>query len=380
MMAFPVGIGIGVAYVALSYIAGSFFTSEKIKAYAKIEIGELLLTTILLAIILSAYGSSDLLNAVAGSGSDVGGTVSKIETQLQIPLEKAVDSLMYSSYGLSKYMSYYYNIHAPTPYVSPIFSDSPGSGMGPLQMQISAGLDTVVLNLFLVKAVKTLYIFLEFVLSGLILPLGVILRFIPPTRKIGGILIGTALAVHFVFPAAVEWTTQLAPAMMPTYTKMQYIPFIPDPGNPPDAGVICSEVMQTVYTLGDLLGPLVICLVACLVATIGYLACVGYPGIYPILTGTGCLGAGGNSWGFYQYIFPVSEIPNLSLANIVLTPDKAQELFEVVIGKMMPAIIEINLTVLIMIVIQIAATIVLARAFSQALGAEGQLYGIGRLI
>ena len=381
-VALPVGAAIGVAYVALAYIAGSFTTSDKLKAYAKLEVGELLISAILISIVLFAYGSNEMLEAVAGANSDVAGTAAKLESAFELPMQKAVNSIMYSSYGLSKYISYYYNIHGPTPYVSPIFSDSPGSGMGPLQMQLSMGLDTLTLNLFLVKAVKVLYIFLEFVLSNLILPLGIILRFVPPARKVGGVLIGIALAVHFVFPAAVEWTSQLAPAMMPEYYNVlnENIPVIPDPGKPPLAGMMCSETMQTVYSMGDLLGPLAICLVACLLSGPGYLACLGVPGVFPTVTGAGCLGGAGNIWGFAQYAFPVAQIPGLATSELALTPDRAQQLFEIVLAKIMPAVMEIGLATLILIIIQIACTVVLARAFSQALGAEGQLYGIGRLI
>ena len=165
MAAIPIGLAIGIAYAALAYFAGSITNSEKLRAYSKIEVGELVVCAILITIVVLAYGSNELLTAVAGDKSATMDTYEKIENEMQAPLMKSVDSLMLSSYSLSKYVSYYYNIHGPTPYISPIFSDSPGSGLGPLQMQLSMGLDSVALNLFLVKAVKTLYLFLEFVLT-----------------------------------------------------------------------------------------------------------------------------------------------------------------------------------------------------------------------
>jgi len=374
-----IGASLGILYVALSYMVGYFLTNEKIKAYAKIELGEVIVA-LLIAVLVASFYTEAFYNALLGQ-PDPGvthgvntvwkSTISKIDQKIEKPIEESINSLTESTYSLSKYMSYYYNIHLPVPYASPMFSDSPTSGFGPLQMQLFSGLDTVMLNLFLVKAVKTLYVFLSFI-GTLLLPLGFILRFLPPFRKVAGLMIGISLAVHFVFPVSVLYTTQYADDMMPAYVKNgKHIGgWVGDPGNPPLSGMICSEVMQGVYTVNDIVGPAIITAGICIWSGPAFAGC--FSSLYNIMQ---------QIWYFgLNYGFPTIQILPLSNNDLVLTADEAQKIFNKVLQEQLPAIVEVHVASLFMIIVQIATTFVLAKNFSEALGAEGQIYGVGRLI
>ncbi len=386
--ALPLGIAIGVAIIALCYMASQLFSSEGLKAYAKIELGEIILSVILVLIVLAAFDSvpgtlSKVLN-VPTSQFGVIEAGQALHDSLEVPLSRALDALVSNTFRLTKIISYNYNSQLGVPGISPMYSSSPGAGASPLMLQLQTGMDTTSMTLLLVRGVRVAAVFLDFAIRIFLLPLAIFLRFVPPTRKIGGMLMGIALAVHLVFPAAVGVGLEMGGAFDPNLS--QPVKVIDDPGTPPSRSITCSPYMATMYGVGEIVGPTGICVGVCSILLLtpwtaaAYPACVGAAGAPPIAPGIGCSGILGELWALAQLAFPVLTSINLTTSNLGATPDQISNIYQILVNQAMPTVVNLNLAALIIMVLALAATIVLARNFAQVLGGEGQFYGLVKLV
>ncbi|MDE1798638.1 MAG: hypothetical protein KGH63_04525, partial [Candidatus Micrarchaeota archaeon] len=258
--ALPLGASIGIAFLALAYMLSQLLSSEPLRAYVKIELGELILSLILCLVVLAAFDQgpgtlSKVLN-IKTSQFGVAEAGSALQASLEAPLQRALDALVQNTFRLTKIISYNYNSQLAVPYISPMYSASPGAGASPLTLQLQTGMDTTSMTLLLVRGVRVGADFLDFAVQLFLLPLALLLRFIPPTRRVGGLLLGISLAVHLVYPAAVGAGLELGGQFFPSGA----VGVIDDPGTPPGRGAICSPVMSAMYGLGEDVGPQAICM------------------------------------------------------------------------------------------------------------------------
>ena len=405
LVAVPFGIGLGLAIIAFAYMIGSLLHLDGMKSWSRLELGELAFSAILVLIIaevLSPAGQLAFTKAVTGVQMDTDTVQVYMYTYMEKPLEKVTEAIAISSMHLSKIVSYNYNYQLPVPYLSPTGSSSPGAGAGSLQMAVMMGMDSTALNLLLAHAMQLIYVFLVFALSTFFMPLGIILRCIPPLRKIGSLLLGISLAVYLVFPAAVYWSTALlgsavcttsaggtppsvGPSGMPNTCNSDYVynKLIPDVGRPPSASFVCSPVVAGLYNAGEQVPSWVIAAVAC-IPTIPfgvYPGCVGKPGLSsPPVDGFGVAGIVSYLMWLAQYGFPVVASSALKSAGDNLDPAFMSTVYHSMVNYLLPLAVLRNLAVLFMALIQLAVTIIMARELSQALGAEGQFYGLTKLV
>ncbi len=384
LVAVPYGIAIGTGIVAFAYMIGSLLQSDAMKSWSRLELGELVVSAILVVLVaeaLSPAGQAGIIKAFTGVSMGIDELQSRMYVYMELPLEKVTEAVAISSMHLSRIISYNYNYQLPIPYFSPTGSSSPGAGAGPLQLSVMIGMDSTALNLMLVHAVKLVFVFLIFLLGTFFMPLGIILRFIPPLRKIGSMLLGTGLAVYLVFPIAIFWGTSLLAFSVspPDYDAGR---LVQDPGRPPTSGFVCSTVTSALYSAGEQIPAWIIGGIVCIptIITGGYVACVGTPGSPPTYGG-GVAGIVAYLMWLFQYGFPIATTQSLKSAGDTLTPDFVSSgVYQPMVGYLLPLAVVRNLAVLFIVILALAATIILARQFAQVLGAEGQFYGLTKLV
>ncbi|MFA5108079.1 MAG: hypothetical protein WC492_00930 [Candidatus Micrarchaeia archaeon] len=398
------GIGIGAAIVAFTYMVGRFTGSQTMAAYSKIEVGELFFAAILLAIVLGALASNAYIIKVLTGGSfeSPQDAVVRMQAIMETPLVSTIDVMTRNTFRFTKVASYSYNYQGPNIYVAaPTSSASPGAGGNPIISQMLMAIDTSSMTLMLAKAMRIAFVFFQFAFFAALMPIGILLRAIGPTRKIGALLIGTGLALQFVFPVAVAWSTELGASFAPSLLTWQKdaLPAkggaglsLPDMGNPAGSEFIANDVVSVMYGFGNILGPGGVCTLACALVCLPTLPYGGFPACYtscygtpndpaPTNPGTACDGILGMVMYILQIGFPIATSIALETSPLNMSATEiVNNFYNPLVDTIMPIIVERNLAILIMIVLQLSATIVLARAFSNALGSEGQLYGIGRLV
>ncbi len=405
------GLAIAASLVAIFYMLGQYLSIEGLKAYSRVEVGELVLSVVVAAVVLAAFTSQlPILQVVSGDNTMSSVKVAGLmQTYMERPLVSMIKVLSQDAFRFTKVASYNYNYQAPSflPF-NPTSSNSPGSGGYPIITQLTTAVDTSSMTLLLAQTARIAYLFMDYSFALLLMPIGFILRFIPPTRKAGGLLLGIGLSVHLVFPAAVVMTSGLATSFAPSLSPDSSNPrswendggqaadgkglLLADPGDPPSSGIIANPAAQTLYQAGEVIGPKGVCSAACaaicapLVVTGGFIACwegcMGEsPPQAPYIPGWACQGIYGMVSWLLQVAFPVYGTYAVENSGLAKSPDEiASQYFDPLIHTVLPVAIERNLAVLLMIVIDLAASVVLARAFANVLGGEGQLYGLNKLI
>lgn len=424
------GGGIGIAIVALSYMAGYLLDAPAVKAYAKTELGELIASVVVVVLVLGVLGSAPgVIGTLSPWGAGGGGGCavtsggdkvacsfderitypntekgvaacravcamygpafieSRIDDAMILPLNRLVEAMARSSMRLSKLISYNFNYQAPIPFVNPTGSSSPGAGGYMLQSALLLGMDMTALNLLLATGIKVAYAFLVAVAGQVLLPVGILLRFIPPVRPLGNILLAITLSIGLVFPLSVIWGSYLLAGTGYTHNAgagdYDAGRIVQPVDNPPSTTLTCSPVMGGVAAYGEDIIAYILRLVLCTGPQALLPICSDplpvNPADPPIPEGPGLqhwvafgvwlgklLWTGGASWAL------AGGAPN------------AQEIidqgFTPLVEYMLPLAVARNMTVLFMAVIQFTCSIVMVKGISQALGAESQIYGLSRLV
>jgi hypothetical protein len=386
--------------VALAFMAGQALNAQSIKAWARAEFGELIISAVLMVLLLglvSTTGQMGIVKALAPPSNPAftpatfnpppSQTLTQaIEQRMQFamvePLQGIIESLSRSSMRLSKLLSYNYNYQVGIPIVNPTGSSSPAAGGMMLQMAMILGIDSGAINLLLASAVKVIYVFLTSASGLVLLPLGILLRFIPPTRQLGSLLLAISLSVLIVFPIAVLWSTHLL--YDPAFANP--IPPMPDPPSTSSGllkNVICSPIMSGIAIVGeDLIGQLVR-----LFSCIGPQALTPFcadplpvnPFDPPIPIGPGLQ----HFVALYVWLGKFLAVAGSSLALYALAPtsqDVIDKAFTPLADNALPQAVSRNAAVLFMVVIDLVCSIVMAKNIAQVLASENQLYGLSRMV
>lgn len=379
MAAVPLGLGIGAGLMAVLYMAARLFQLEGLKAWVRLELGELAVSAILVAIVVSAYNlQTPLIDALSGSQNPAW----TIHNGLEKPLEASLESLARTMMRLTKVISYNFNYQTSFYLFASTSSSSPSAGAGVLLTEVMGGADTTSMTLLLTRGVRVGWQFLSFAAFFFLMPIGLILRFIPPTRRLAGTLLGISLALNLVFPVAIAWSVGLGSWMVDFQAPMVEVE---NRQMPAVAGAICSETMSGMYTAGEVVAPLMLSIIPCLPALLwpgAFVACVGKPGTPATSdpTATGLSGLLSTLWAIAQIFFSIAGSLILQTSDLAISPGVAVEYYNVLMDKILPVVLARNLATLLVMVMAIAPTVVLARNFAQVLGGEGQFYGLAKLV
>ncbi|VVB57463.1 Uncharacterised protein [uncultured archaeon] len=388
------GGSIGAGIVALAYMGGTALNSQSVKAWAKSEFGELIISAVLVAILLALLANlSGAIQALAPPAdanfphfnAPSSGITADIEARLykamELPLQGVVDSAARSSMRLTKLLSYNYNYQVGIPIVNPTGTASPAAGGMALQTAIIMGIDSTSLNLLLASSVRVIYVFLSSASVLVLLPLGMLLRFIPPARQVGSLLLAISLSVLIVFPLSALWGIHLL--YDPGFSgAIQPINDPPSTSSGFLKTVICSPVLSGVAMVGeDLIGQI-----------IRLFACTGPQAVTPFcadptpvnpLDPPIPIGPGLHHFvAIYAWLGKFLAGAGNSLALYALSPSSKDVLdaFNSLADNTLPAAVARNVAVLFMVVIDLLCSIVMVKSIAQTLGAENQLYGLSRMV
>lgn len=198
-----------VAILAFLYIWASLFRNQQMNAYVKQELFEVLVTAVLVLFLMSAVTAMSTLKVSsflpsnllpAGVATDT--TVYAATAGYYERVDSDMSGWLNMNYVINMYID---QIASVTPYARPLgvgLVASPMAGLASPIKQLLYNMSVALSVAFILNyAQLNVYIF---ALQGFLkyyLPLGIFLRCFTPTRKIGGTLIGVAVAFLFVFPA-----------------------------------------------------------------------------------------------------------------------------------------------------------------------------------
>jgi hypothetical protein len=197
------------AILAFIYVWGALFRNPQLHAYVKSELYEIFVSAILIVLLFSLVGAMNTMTVGAFLPAELlPDDVAPSDTVYMATAKyyEKVDNEMAGWLEINYYFSVYIDQMASvTPYARPLgvgLVASPMAGLAsPIKqllynMSVALSIAFVINHAQLVVYVFSLAAFLKYYL-----PAGFFLRCFTPTRRIGGTLIGVAVAFLFVFPA-----------------------------------------------------------------------------------------------------------------------------------------------------------------------------------
>lgn len=187
------------AFIALMHMASRFFNRPEMAAYANVELQQLFISVL---IFVAAYGAFEFADMSANVLGFAGGGQSTIDVSINFLQKTITDGIMPAYVDLVSLdikLSFWSSLqgrHGPTVW-NFVFKQVPGlepviSVVRVLTFTLTAFLGTLgtqVIIFYIIRAI-----------TPMLLAMGVLVRFFPPTRDAGVFLIVFAIAFHSVFP------------------------------------------------------------------------------------------------------------------------------------------------------------------------------------
>jgi hypothetical protein len=195
--------------LAFIYVWGTLFRNPQLISYVKSELYEIFVTGILIILIFGAIGAMSELKVSDFIPDnllpkDVDTTTNVYEAAAKF--YQHVDDDMSGWLGMNYVVNMYVDqVASVTPYARPLgvgMVASPMAGFASPIKQLLYNM-TVALSLAFIMnhAQLVVYIFALDAFLKFYLPMGIFFRSFTPTRRLGGTLIGVAIAFLFIFPA-----------------------------------------------------------------------------------------------------------------------------------------------------------------------------------
>jgi hypothetical protein len=197
--------------VAILYMAGTGFGMPALVAWCKNEVFQLSATAVMLFLMILAITAID--GATRGVVGQEALAVYHVEPN-DYALMKVGQGYMQCQYEFI-WSTYNYVIVATAPlaiiysstiHIRPLkmgFSIQPAKFIQPIMDNVQIGTTLLGSGAWASKMVWMLLLFSDKVMFAIFLPLGVVLRSLPFTRQVGGVLIAMAVAFYVALPAAV---------------------------------------------------------------------------------------------------------------------------------------------------------------------------------
>jgi hypothetical protein len=246
-------LGVSVVILAVMYLWGTLFRNTQMHAYVKSEMYELGLTAIMIPMIYGAvmvmatltvgsFVPADLVPGTSGNVTTNSNTlIYDAAAHFYQRVENDMSGWLEMNYIINMYVD---QIASVTPYVRPLgvgLVASPMAGLAsPIKQLLYQMTSALALAFVINHAQLVVYIFSLQAFLKYYLPIGFFLRAFTPTRRLGGTIMGVAVAFLFVFPAisTITYTMFYSPVGGPlvTFRAMltQYMSDGCDPGASPD--------------------------------------------------------------------------------------------------------------------------------------------------
>lgn len=195
--------------LAFIYIWSVIFRNSPLEAYVRSELFELLVSALLLVFIFGAAGALDRLTLggflpidLLPEGLDPGTSVYDAPAKYFERVGDDMSGWLELNYLFNMYID---QIASVTPYARPLgvgLVASPLAGMASPIKQLLYNMSVALSIAFVINYAQLfVYIFSLQAFLKYYLPAGIFLRCFTPTRRLGGTLIGIAVAFLFIYPA-----------------------------------------------------------------------------------------------------------------------------------------------------------------------------------
>ncbi len=384
----PVLVGalilISVAFVALSYAVSTALQNPSAIAWSKDQLREVIVGVVIVVIVYGAAATANsLISGMTGEPSAVAlgsDSLNPMLSDLNMVYGKVAQAYFAVAVQQGASLGYVVGSFGYGTYQE---NRQPLAGVSPLFIALNNAASQLTVQILSLKLVQ---VFLEYVSTAVpefFLPLGMIFRVFPFTKKLGNTLIALSLGALFMLPASlfvVKEMYGLAKDAMPNLAKARDMSFderiSPWMKSATIAAVraFCENTALRLPTeLGEWFWSPVIATIMATSCTVGYLA---------------CWLADFNT--FLYSIWPLMMLIIQDTASILVstvagdTTGIANGTYSAtvapIIGILLPAVSEINTFSIVAIVVIAAFTFAGTKAISTALGGEYVLYGISRLV
>ena len=369
----PIALMLVLLIIAIIYVLSKLLASPVLEAWTKTELQELFVSALIVfAVVAVVWGSNSAIKAFTGENDYITAATKSLTSQLGT-MGLLFDELTKAAYRIGKVVGFSYSVSVGLSIVSGYGSFATRAGLSPLYAAVFGALDQLSQAILITSAEKLLLFFFAEIVPIYLLPIAIVMRTFPFTRRIGSALIAVSLGAYILFPFGIILAGEVFKSIAGSSDSPIYIDNIqkitkegvgvPDIGMPPEHDIICSRPMAIFAAMGEWGWCLIICAVAVLLFGVGFAACCHVVHI------------------LYEYlwvpIFPIMWGPALTSYIYKYHP---QDFYMPIYNYALPAVSLSLLLSIILFLLVVIFTIVGTRSISVALGGEAELYGISKLI
>jgi len=237
--------------VAIAYMLAEFLRRPELNAWAKNEFYETLISAFLLASVFFFVGvGEETAQAFTMGENHIEWGMAYLENvkvllELEMyPILLSVD-LVVSTFATWNY-SYPFELSA----IAIILGTSPVSGFQMLGGVLVFMLDSIGMFIAVVLAQMAFLEFVEVFALGLFLPLGIVLRTFPVTRKVGSTLIALAFTAYFVYPLTLALNQEVFDTAYIPLANRWSDPMLANPNVLDPTNVILPGIMKMEGNIG----------------------------------------------------------------------------------------------------------------------------------
>lgn len=335
-------------------------------SWVKIELQELFITAIILALVGAAFvASNGVAQTLSGSSSYQALAMNYLDSSIADMTDYSL-ALAKANLLVSKASQFSFSASYGGFFIVPFWSSAPRSGLAPLNISLMSGIDALN-NAILVQVVlKIMLVFFQAVVPVWLFPLGILLRLLPPTRRVGSTLIAFSIGLFMIFPFSVVIAGEAYNILKPGFhTTIDGQFGIKDIDKPPLASLLCSEWMQFYTILGEPGWIFILCAWMLLIPFVGaamYSVCATIINIV------------------YKLSIPLFQVAFTPIMNSYANSLPITETFDALYSVALPGVVERVMTALVLSLVVAIITVSITRSISTALGGESQFYGLSKII
>ncbi|MEW5996286.1 MAG: hypothetical protein AB1657_01690 [Candidatus Micrarchaeota archaeon] len=373
---------LSVAFVALSYMVSTALQNPSAVAWSKEQLRELIAGVVVVVVVYGAViTANSLISGVTGEPDAVSlgsAALDPIIRNLEGIYGKVGEA--YFAVAVQQGASLGYVV-GNLGYVTYSESRMPLFGVNPLYLALSNAASQLTMQILSFQLVKVLLGYISSAVPGFFLPLGMVFRIFPFTKKLGNTLIALSLGALFMLPASLFLVKEMyGLAEMPHAERAMGIDFDErlspwmTSGSISGVRAFCENTALRLPTeLGEIFWGAVYATIMAPTCNVGYFACwLAFFETFVFAI-----------WPFAMFIIQntASILVSTAASDTSGIADEAYSAtVEPIAAILLPAVSEVNTFSIIAVVVIAVFTFSGTKAISAALGGEYVLYGISRLV